>query len=89
MSNFNCDYCGKAILDSENGYVTECTHYPNKEGPTTTTMQRDIDYVIGKWWGVCKTCGVTIHPLHPHVFCESDTDYAIETPKQENKVPPR
>jgi len=46
MSNFNCKYCGVAILDSENGYVTECEHYPGKEGPTTTTMQRDMDYAL-------------------------------------------
>jgi len=91
MSNFNCQYCGKEILDGGKriGYTTECEHFPNKERPTTTTMQRDIDYAIGEWWGICKTCGATIHPMHPHVFCEDEPDYAIKTPKQENKISPR
>lgn len=28
MSNFNCGYCGTPILDSQEGYITECEHYP-------------------------------------------------------------
>lgn len=27
MSNFICTQCGMAIIDSPNGYVTECEHY--------------------------------------------------------------
>ncbi len=27
MSNFICEVCGKAIIDSEEGYITECEHY--------------------------------------------------------------
>jgi len=27
MSNFNCDKCGTAIIDSPTGYVTSCEHY--------------------------------------------------------------
>ena len=28
MSNFLCEHCGKPIIDSPRGYVTECKHYP-------------------------------------------------------------
>lgn len=28
MSNFYCDKCGKAIIDSPRGYITGCIHYP-------------------------------------------------------------
>lgn len=28
MSNFNCEQCGTAIIDSPAGYVTGCEHYP-------------------------------------------------------------
>jgi len=28
MSSFNCDQCGKPIIDTDNGYVTECEHHP-------------------------------------------------------------
>jgi len=32
MSNFRCEFCGKAILDSPyKGYTTFCEHYPLKE----------------------------------------------------------
>ena len=28
MSNFYCDKCGTALIDSPHGYITECEHYP-------------------------------------------------------------
>jgi len=28
MSNFTCEICGTVILDGDDGYVTECEHYP-------------------------------------------------------------
>lgn len=28
MSSFVCNECGAMILDSEDGYVTECEHWP-------------------------------------------------------------
>lgn len=28
MSNFECEKCGTAIIDSPRGYVTGCDHYP-------------------------------------------------------------
>jgi hypothetical protein len=31
MSNFYCEHCGKAICDSNRGYITGCEHYPITE----------------------------------------------------------
>lgn len=28
MSSFYCEHCGKAILDTEDGFITGCEHYP-------------------------------------------------------------
>lgn len=28
MSNFSCEYCSTEIIDSPEGYVTWCSHYP-------------------------------------------------------------
>ena len=28
MSSFYCEKCGTAIIDSPNGYITGCEHYP-------------------------------------------------------------
>ena len=30
MSSFICDKCGAEIVDSRDGYVTECIHYPSE-----------------------------------------------------------
>lgn len=27
MSSFNCPKCGKPILDTPKGYISECNHY--------------------------------------------------------------
>lgn len=27
MSNFNCEHCGTAIIDTSRGYITSCEHY--------------------------------------------------------------
>ena len=35
MSNFNCEQCKQLILDTRQGYVTECEHYPLEATPTT------------------------------------------------------
>jgi len=31
MSSFFCEFCGKEIIDTENGYITGCKHYPIEE----------------------------------------------------------
>ena len=28
MSSFLCEHCNANIIDTPNGYVTECKHYP-------------------------------------------------------------
>ena len=33
MSSFICGFCGKEIIDTENGYITGCEHYPIEERP--------------------------------------------------------
>lgn len=30
MSSFRCEICGKDILDTPAGYITECEHYPRE-----------------------------------------------------------
>jgi len=30
MSSFICDKCGEPIIDTANGYTTQCEHYPIK-----------------------------------------------------------
>ena len=31
MSNFLCEHCCKEIIDSPNGYITECPHHPKEK----------------------------------------------------------
>ena len=31
MSSFICEFCGKEIIDTEDGYITGCKHYPIEE----------------------------------------------------------
>ena len=31
MSSFICEKCGMAIVDSPDGYITECLHYPREK----------------------------------------------------------
>ena len=31
MSNFTCEHCGTDIIDSPEGFVTECKHYPREQ----------------------------------------------------------
>lgn len=33
MSSFICEHCGALILDTPQGYVTECEHYPMEALP--------------------------------------------------------
>ena len=30
MSNFTCEHCSTDIIDSPEGFVTECEHYPKE-----------------------------------------------------------
>ena len=40
MSNFNCEQCGKPIIDSENGYVNGCEHYAIERGVKKMGFQK-------------------------------------------------
>jgi len=33
MSNFKCEKCGTNIMDSEEGYIRGCCHYPPDKVP--------------------------------------------------------
>lgn len=46
MSNFTCEKCGMSIIDSDDGYITGCPHYPNI---TDGLMPLDDD--IDEWDG--------------------------------------
>lgn len=41
MSNFYCEHCGTAIIDSPHGYLTECPHWPNEQ-PKVIVEQKEI-----------------------------------------------
>ena len=45
MSNFMCEKCGALLLDTPNGYITGCIHYP-KEKKCTCPM--DLFQILTK-----------------------------------------
>jgi hypothetical protein len=68
MSNFKCSKCGTDIIDSENGYITGCEHYPvyKKESAWEMFRRLTADYVT-------KFNGFLCRRFH----CKT-IDYAIE-----------
>ena len=47
MSNFICEHCGKVIIDTDEGYIKSCEHYPlelkqNKEGDRASIIIGDV-----------------------------------------------
>lgn len=42
MSSFICEYCEAEIVDSPEGYVTECEHYPKERQPTPEELQAQL-----------------------------------------------
>ena len=48
MSNFFCEYCGKAIIDTEHGYITNCEHYHG---------EKDMFIKVGNKYK-CPICGI-------------------------------
>ena len=40
MSNFTCEHCAAAILDSPEGYVTGCPHYPVFNKPVVVSLRQ-------------------------------------------------
>lgn len=49
MSNFNCEKCGTAILDTGSGYITSCKHYP-QELTVTVTNPKDRIALAREWY---------------------------------------
>ena len=47
MSSFECKDCGTFILDSTDGYVTGCKHYPIEEVP----KGKEVEYILDTGWG--------------------------------------
>lgn len=47
MSNFNCEKCGTALLDTPQGYITECEHYPF-EGNSKFVVETDEELELIK-----------------------------------------
>ena len=43
MSNFYCEICGTAILDSGRGFTTGCQHYPLETGYKSPYRQSGIN----------------------------------------------
>jgi hypothetical protein len=52
MSSFYCEKCGKAIMDSEQGYTTGCKHYPMEKlvGWIKADTQIYLKKPKGKGW---------------------------------------
>jgi 4-hydroxybenzoate polyprenyltransferase len=55
MSNFICDKCGKECINSQDGYVTGCEHYPkDMQIVKEQKIQQKLTIVMfeknGKWW---------------------------------------
>lgn len=46
MSSFVCEKCGKNIIDSPNGYITNCKHYPEDKGVTMSTESEIINQTM-------------------------------------------
>ena len=60
MASFHCDHCGTRIMDSPNGYITECKHWPiyssrpsahDPPGTPTPEEIRERAKEIQKEWG--------------------------------------
>lgn len=58
MSSFFCPHCGKSIIDTPNGYVTGCEHYPLE---TKNKSVKDCKHyeksAIGKPRAINTECG--------------------------------
>ena len=57
MSSFNCEYCGKPIIDAPGGYITACKHYPNKR------MNRGQQMRHQEWLKTLKTIEERVAPI--------------------------
>jgi hypothetical protein len=49
MSNFYCEHCGKTIIDSPHGYLTECPHYYKERKIRVIVEQKEIRRKVKLW----------------------------------------
>lgn len=52
MSSFICEKCGAEILDTPNGYITECEHYPMEL--TSIDRSSQVDDIFREWIDKCQ-----------------------------------
>ena len=46
MSSFYCVKCGTAIIDSPNGYITGCEHYPTALQAENKRLREALEYAV-------------------------------------------
>lgn len=48
MSSFFCEKCNKAIIDTPNGYISECKHYPlsKKQKKISNTFNETLNLFV-------------------------------------------
>lgn len=75
MSSFICEYCGAEILDTPNGYITECEHYPleNFDKPVKTKRRKKITICRDRLrqrdhCGICGSANIAEQGV---VFCHT------------------
>lgn len=88
MSNFYCEKCGIAIIDSPHGYVTGCEHYPPDVEPThdlgsTPDIKNRVSKSSENSDLLCDQCGRTFNTCNEGVttskgrelcgYCSCDT----------------
>lgn len=60
MSSFYCEVCGKPILDSPEGYTTECVHYPKSLFLKSKHKGELMKKKAVTYRFICNICGRTI-----------------------------
>ena len=60
MSNFNCDKCGKGIIDSENGYLNGCEHYPVKGFSLNCKIHGQVRPIEKMGVYICPFCRIVL-----------------------------
>lgn len=94
MSNFNCEHCGAACIDSPRGYVTGCEHYPadvkGKDMKALTICEPfatliclpddhdDAKRVENRTWHCSYTGPLLIHAGKSKAYLSSADDYDLE-----------
>ena len=75
VSNFHCEHCGTAIIDSPTGYVAGCEHYP-LGGPER--MPESVLETLERYLPSYREMKGALGPAHT---CENCADYRQDTGK--------